>query len=261
MSLWTTSGRSARVAEASIESGDGALGRRGRAASGALFEDREHAGALLAELLVEEAGPRTVVFGVDRGGVPIAAAVAQRLGAPLDAIAIARVAHPHRPGAQLGARTAEGPPAIDPRRGGLSPTVRAALDARLTDAAQDARELDAGLHRLAPPIDPAGAVCVLVTDAIAVGTPAIAAHRWALRRRASRTVVAAPLASALAAEQIRAECGAVRALHVREHLTGLTVWHRDRARLSTAALAEVIRDQRGGGSRPEADSVSWPNGR
>jgi predicted phosphoribosyltransferase len=225
---------------------DDAAGPASGRPSAGIFEDRRHAGALLAELVAAEAGPRTLVFGVDRGGVPIAAEVAQRLRAPLDAIGIGHVGHPHRPGEQLGARTAEGPPTIDPRGGALSPSARAALDARLADAATDARELDAGLHRLAPRLDPTGAVAILVTDVLASAAPAVAASRWAGSRRAARTVVAVPLASERVLAGVEDECTAIRCLHVRGLSVGTAVWRHDRDLLGTAALAELISAQRAG---------------
>jgi putative phosphoribosyl transferase len=62
-----------------------------------LFVDRRDAGRELAAALAAERGPDTVVVGLARGGVEVAAEVARVLGAPLDAVAVRKVGHPWQP--------------------------------------------------------------------------------------------------------------------------------------------------------------------
>jgi putative phosphoribosyl transferase len=56
---------------------------------GHFFRDRLDAGAQLAERLGHYRGQDVLVLGIPRGGVPVAAEVARRLGADLD-IVVAR---------------------------------------------------------------------------------------------------------------------------------------------------------------------------
>src|SRR5690606_9246817 len=58
-----------------------ALPRRGRSGP---YRDRTEAGRELAALLEHHRGEDTIVLGLPRGGVPVAAEVAHVLGAPLD---------------------------------------------------------------------------------------------------------------------------------------------------------------------------------
>jgi predicted phosphoribosyltransferase len=59
---------------------------------GRLFHDRRDAGRLLAQLLrVYVDQPSVLVMGLPRGGVPVAAEVAEVLGAPLDAMVVRKL--------------------------------------------------------------------------------------------------------------------------------------------------------------------------
>ena len=72
----------------SKSAGDPAAGR---------FDDRRDAGRRLAEPLAPLAGEQPVVVALPRGGVPVARAVADALGAPLEILAVRKLGAPHNP--------------------------------------------------------------------------------------------------------------------------------------------------------------------
>ena len=60
-----------------------------------MFRDRVEAGDLLAEQLGHYAGrPDVLVLALPRGGVPVAARVAEALGAPLDVFVVRKLGVP-----------------------------------------------------------------------------------------------------------------------------------------------------------------------
>jgi putative phosphoribosyl transferase len=130
-----------------------------------LFRDRRDAGRQLADLLLRDgalAGD-SVVVGLARGGVAVAAPVAAALGAPLDALAVRKLGHPDQPEYALGAVT-PGDGVFVRDRAGLTPERLAqAVDA----TRREARELDAALHAERPAVAPAGRTVVLVDDGLA----------------------------------------------------------------------------------------------
>ena len=69
----------------------------------AMFRDRRDAGRQLAQSLRRYRGPDTVVLGLPRGGVPVAAEVAAALGAPLDVIVVRKLGVPYQPELAMGA--------------------------------------------------------------------------------------------------------------------------------------------------------------
>ena len=62
-----------------------------------LFRDREHAGRALAEALLSYRDESPIVLALPRGGVPVAFAVAQALGAPLDVWVVRKLGAPLSP--------------------------------------------------------------------------------------------------------------------------------------------------------------------
>src|SRR4051794_37518261 len=73
------------------------------------FRDRPDAGRQLADQLVEYAGRSDViVLALPRGGVPVAFAVATKLGAPLDVFLVRKLGVPGHPELAMGAIAAGG---------------------------------------------------------------------------------------------------------------------------------------------------------
>src|SRR5438270_11748976 len=79
-----------------------------------LFADRREAGRRLGEALASLKGDDVVVLGIPRGGVEVAAAVAEAIGAELDVVIPRKVGAPGNPELGLGA-VAEGVEVLDPR--------------------------------------------------------------------------------------------------------------------------------------------------
>src|ERR1700710_1382697 len=68
------------------------------------FADRRDAGQALAELVRSEvAAVDAVVLALPRGGVPVAAPVADALGAPLDVLVVRKLGLPSQPELAMGA--------------------------------------------------------------------------------------------------------------------------------------------------------------
>ena len=143
-----------------------------------LFRDRAAAGRKLAEAL---SGREGVVVGVARGGVAVAAEVAQELGLPLTAVDVERVnAH----GRRLGATTAHGPPYL------LVP--ESAVEDVLARARRDAERLESRLEHETLPIEDLDAL--LVDDGAITGLTLAAACTWARAECAAHVVAAIPVA-------------------------------------------------------------------
>ena len=67
------------------------------------FEDRLEAVRRLAGQLEHLRGQDVAVLGLPRGGVPVAAQIAQRLGAPLDVAVVRKLGVPYQPELGMGA--------------------------------------------------------------------------------------------------------------------------------------------------------------
>lgn len=200
------------------------------------FAGRAHAGRALAGVLAAEAGPRTVVVGLTRGGVAVAAAVAAALGAPLDAVVVRKLGHPAAPELAVGAVTADGRLSLPPPgQRAAAPEPSAVAAAR--DAARAVEErLRAG--RAAVPLE--GARCILVDDGLATGASMRAAVAWARGRGAARVVAAAPVSSSAAAAALRAEADAVVCVHETGALRSVGEWYDDFGQVGEDAVAALL---------------------
>jgi putative phosphoribosyl transferase len=165
------------------------------------FHDREAAGAVLAEALVRYARrPDLVVLGLVRGGMPVAAAVAQRLEAPLDALVVRKLGLPWEPEVAFGAL---GPAGVCV----LNDDIAAELPPEAIDTVlrQETLELSRRERRYRagrPPLHLDERVAVLVDDGLATGASARAGIVAARRLGARWVVVAVPVGASMAVDQV-----------------------------------------------------------
>ncbi|UUT35413.1 phosphoribosyltransferase [Microbacterium elymi] len=157
----------------------------------ALFADRSHAGRELAGSLAAWRSQDAVVAGIARGGVAVAAAVADKLALPLTAVAVRKLGVPGHEELALGA-IAAGVRIVDERALRATRTSARELD----QVEKRERERLARRHALldadAPTVG--GRAVLLVDDGIATGATANAAARALRRDGASRIVLAVPVA-------------------------------------------------------------------
>ncbi|MGC9443569.1 MAG: phosphoribosyltransferase, partial [Candidatus Methanospirareceae archaeon] len=73
-----------------------------------VFEDRAHAGRLLADKLRAYQGTDTYIVGIPAGGVPVAAVIAERLQLPLDVLVVRKIHIPWNREAGFGAISWDG---------------------------------------------------------------------------------------------------------------------------------------------------------
>ncbi len=199
-----------------------------------LFRDRREAGLKLGGALLGERGTGTVVVGLARGGVEVAAEVARGLEAPLDVVAVRKVGHPLQHEYAIGAVT-PGDGVYVRARDGLT-------DEEVADAVAEAQAkavaLDRTLHASQAPLDLAGRTALVVDDGLATGATMIAAVHWARGRGAARVVAAVPVAAAPSAKTLRTEADGVVCLFELSSFGSVGFWYE---RFDQVEDDEVIR--------------------
>jgi putative phosphoribosyl transferase len=202
-----------------------------------LFCDRRDGGRAVAAVL-PDLGPDTVVVGLARGGVEVAAEIAAIHGWPLDVLAVRKVRHPYQPEYALGAVAPDGDGIYVRAHDGMSQEQVAEAVAL---AQREARELDRQLHSEHPPFDCTGRTVVLVDDGLATGATMIAAARWA-SAGAARTVAAVPVAARQSVRQILDEVDLFFCPHVRDDFYAVGLWYADFRQLSDEDVVGLIED-------------------
>lgn len=169
------------------------------------FASREDAGRRLAAELLERRIDAPVVFALPRGGVPVAAEIAEALGAPLDLILVRKIGAPRDPEVALAAIVEGDPPerVVNEevmRRSGADQGYLEREIARETAEMQRRRERYLGHRHRA---DARGRTAIVVDDGLATGATMKAALIALRRRGAARIVVAVPVAPASAIPALR----------------------------------------------------------
>jgi predicted phosphoribosyltransferase len=169
------------------------------------FRNRSEAGAALAERLAAYRGKDAVVLGVPRGGVPVAAEVAEVLDAELDVVVAHKLGAPGRPELAIGAVTANGGLWLneDYLRDMMVSTDY--LRREIAYQRDETRQREARLRAGQAPTSIRGRVVIVVDDGVATGATLVAALRSARSREPQRLVAAAPVASVSALQMLRGE--------------------------------------------------------
>ncbi len=205
-----------------------------------IFENRRTAGAALAARLVSFTGPDTVVVGLPRGGVPVAAEVARRLHAPLDVLIVRKVGAPFHGEVAMGAVGEDGVSIRNDdviRHAAISEEAFARAE-RAERAEVERRAARFRRNRPRPPL--AGATVVIVDDGIATGATALAAVQVARRHGAGRVVVATPVASPEACTVLERVADDVIVLMSPTDFVAVGRWYRDFSETSDDEVERIL---------------------
>lgn len=205
------------------------------------FQNRREAGRLLAERLGDYQGvPNLIVLGLPRGGVPVAAEVATRLGAPLDVLVVRKLGLPAQPELAMGAIA---PGGVCYLNQDIVETLGIPRDVLEAVASHERAELERREREYRdglPPVDVQGRTVILVDDGIATGATVSAAITALRAMGADRIVVATPTTSPEAFAQLSHQADAVVAVLVPETFYGVGQWYEDFSQTTDAEVRSVL---------------------
>jgi predicted phosphoribosyltransferase len=159
------------------------------------FKNRAHAGELLARALRSYAGRAdAIVLGLPRGGVPLAFAIAQRLGIELDILLVRKLGMPGHEEYAMGAVGSGGVRVLQPGVPGLLGVTAAQVEAVTRHELEELERRERAYRGARAPLSLAGRTAILVDDGVATGSTMLAAIRVARRLGPDALVLAVPVA-------------------------------------------------------------------
>ena len=191
------------------------------------FDNRRDAGERLAPMVARLRLRDPIVLGLPRGGVPVAAIVADALHAPLDVIIVRKLGAPSQPEYAIGALGEDGVRVVDET---AMRSVGLDVDGLVSIERAEREELErrAILFRAGRPrLDLTGQTAVIVDDGVATGATAAAACRVARALGARVVVLAVPVAPADWADSLGGEADQLIAAETHSAFYAVGFWYTD----------------------------------
>jgi len=207
-----------------------------------MFENRQDAGQQLAQRLLHIKDDRPVVLGLPRGGVVVAAEVANVLGAPLDVLVVRKLGAPHQPELAIGAVTnGDNPQRI------LNDKVIALVGVRDDYLQKEtAAQLDEVRRRQTlyrggrSAIDTTQRTVIVVDDGIATGATVRAGIQALRQSNTKRVVLAVPVAPQETVDVLRAEVDEFICLATPRKFTAVGALYRDFHQTTDAEVIQAL---------------------
>ena len=213
---------------------------------GRVFRDRTEAGQLLARGLKRYAGREdVVVFGLPRGGVPVAAEVAKALGVPLDVLVVRKLGAPGQEELAIGAIGEGGVRVLNAR---LVESI--GLDESDIDriAAREERELARrvsayrGGHAA---LGVEGKTVIVIDDGVATGATMRAGLQTLRAMGAERIVAAAPVGAPDSVDMLGRDADEVVVMETPAWFHAVGQWYEDFEQTTDEDVRNLLAGNRG----------------
>ncbi len=206
------------------------------------FENRTQAGRQLAQALGQYKDQQPVVLALPRGGVPVAAQVAEALNAPLDLILVRKIGVPTQPELAMGAVVDGAKPLIVRNEdvielAGISDQeFKKVCDEELAEIERRRERYLGGRARA----EVGGKTAIVIDDGVATGATTRAALRATRQHKPKKLVLAVPVAPTESLEAMREEADDVVCLEDHEMFGAIGYYYADFRQTSDQEVIDTL---------------------
>jgi predicted phosphoribosyltransferase len=202
------------------------------------IRNRKEAALMLADRLEKYRGERGVVLAIPRGGVPVAAPIAKRLGMPLEVILSKKIGHPSNSEFAIGA-VSLGSVQVDERQEVPQEYVEAEVK-RIREKLRQNYQLYMGDREH---VDMKNRVVILVDDGVATGKTLISTIELLKKEQPRRIVVAVPVASPTALARIEGMVDEVVCLLAPPYFQAVGQFYQEFYQTSDELVIQLLQEQ------------------
>jgi predicted phosphoribosyltransferase len=217
------------------------------------FIDRDDAGRQLAKALAGYKDRKPIILALPRGGVPVAAKVAEELHAPLDLLLVRKIGVPFQPELAMGA-VVDGASPLTVRNeevislAGISEREFSAVRDQQLSEIERRRKMYVGDR---PHPELAAHTVIVVDDGIATGATTRAALQAVRLRKPSTLVLAVPVAPTDTLKKLAGEADEIVCLEDYEEFGAIGFFYSDFRQVSDDEVIELL------ASHPVGDKTSF----
>jgi putative phosphoribosyl transferase len=206
-----------------------------------LYQNRSHAGKVLAELLHEFANRTDVlILALPRGGVPVASEIARSLKLPMDVFIVRKLGVPGHEELAMGAIATGGIRVLN-----QSVIESLKIPTYMIDEVASAEQIELERRELSfrsnrPPHQLEGMDVILVDDGLATGATMRAAVRAVKTRNPKKVFIAAPLAERETIIEFRCEVDGIFCPATPYPFHGVGQWYKDFTQTSDEEVRDLL---------------------
>ena len=205
------------------------------------FRDRLEAGRFLGEKLLACKFPQdTIILALPRGGVPVAYAVADTLGLPLDVVVVRKLGVPMQPELAMGAIAGAGTLILEDAiiREFQIPEATVTSVIRSERSELERRERLYRKGRAAPDLQ--NRTVILIDDGMATGSTMYAAALYANSFRPAAVIVAVPVSSAQVGRQFKPLIADCISLATPSPFHSVSTWYSDFQQVTDSEVQHLL---------------------
>jgi putative phosphoribosyl transferase len=205
------------------------------------FENRRHAGRVLAEMLIDRGrGTDVAVLGLARGGVPVGVEIAAALHARFDVFVVRKLGAPQWPELAMGAIASGGGLVVNDHVLRTLTVSDAQLDAVISAETAELERREATYRGGAARPDLAGMTVIVADDGIATGATMLAAVRAVRAAGPERVIVAVPVGPGSGCERLQDEADEMVVATVPRHFEAVGQAYHDFRQVTDAEVRAAL---------------------